>query len=92
MTLETIIGYVAAILTTVSFIPQVVHIYKTKNTSSISLAMYFLFCIGVFLWLIYGLLIKSYPVMIANSITLILACYILLMKIKNKDRFPLSEK
>lgn len=84
MSLETIIGYIAAVLTTISFVPQVIHIHKTKNTSSISLAMYAIFCIGVFLWLVYGLIIDSAPVIVANSITLILASYILIMKIKVK--------
>lgn len=86
MKIEILIGYLAAILTTISFVPQVVQIHKTKNTSSISTLMYSIFCIGVALWLGYGLLIQSVPVIAANSITLILAMYILFMKIREKTK------
>jgi MtN3 and saliva related transmembrane protein len=86
MELEILIGYVAAFLTTVSFIPQVVQIYKTKNTDSISGLMYLIFCFGVALWLFYGVIISSMPVIIANSITLVLSLYILVMKLKNKTK------
>jgi MtN3 and saliva related transmembrane protein len=81
--MEQIIGYTAATLTTISFIPQVIHIIRTKNTESISLSMYILFCIGVSLWLIYGLLQNSYPIVIANTITLFFALIILSYKLKN---------
>ncbi len=83
MNLEVFIGYVAAILTTISFVPQVFQIHKTKDTSSISTSMYAIFCFGVALWLGYGLIIKSMPVIIANAITLVLATYILIMKLKS---------
>ncbi len=80
------LGYLAAFLTTVSFIPQVIQIYKTKNTDAISGLMYIIFCIGVALWLSYGLIIESLPVIVANSITLVLAVYIVFMKFKNKTK------
>lgn len=79
-----IIGFFAAILTTVAFFPQVIKVYKTKETKSISLSMYIVFSIGVLFWLIYGLHLKSLPIVLANAITLISSIYILHMKIKYK--------
>ncbi|AOW17401.1 hypothetical protein LPB03_07965 [Polaribacter vadi] len=79
-----IIGFFAAILTTVAFFPQVIKVYKTKETKSISLSMYIVFSIGVLFWLIYGLHLKSLPIVLANAITLISSIYILHMKIKHK--------
>ena len=83
MNFESILGYVAAVLTTFSFLPQVTRIHKTKDTSAISLSMYLMFSIGVLLWFIYGILIHAWPMVIANGITLILALTILWMKIKH---------
>lgn len=80
----TILGLIAATLTTISFLPQVIKIIKTKNTTDISLVMYCLLTTGVLLWLIYGYLIQDWPVMIANFITLVFSSVILFMKIKNK--------
>ncbi len=81
MNLETILGYTAAVLTTLSFLPQATRIYRTKNTDAISFWMYSIFSAGVFLWLIYGVLIQAWPVVIANAITLLLSLWILWMKI-----------
>ena len=81
MNFETILGYIAAVLTTFSFLPQAIQIYRTKNTSAISFWMYSIFSAGVFLWLIYGGLIQAWPVVIANAITLLLSLWILWMKI-----------
>lgn len=78
----TIIGLAAAACTTLSFLPQAIQVIKTKHTKDLSLAMYLTFSIGVLLWLVYGLLIKDIPVIIANAITLIFAFTILIMKIK----------
>ena len=77
------IGFIAAILTTMSFIPQVIRVYKTADTKAISLKMYLLFSTGVFFWLIYGVLIGELPIIIANFITLILALFILIKKIRS---------
>jgi len=79
-----IIWYLAAIWTTLSFIPQVIKTIKTKDTKALSLPMYIIFTIWVFLWLIYWYKINSYPVIIANFITFILASIILWYKIKYK--------
>ncbi len=77
------IGLVAGALTTISFLPQAIKIYKTKSSKDISLRMYGLFTTGVFLWLIYGLYIKSLPVILANALTFVLAFIILALKLKH---------
>lgn len=77
-----LIGSVAAVLTTASFIPQAWHSFKTRDVSGISLGMYSVFTAGVALWLLYGVLLQSWPLMIANSITLLLAAAILGMKLR----------
>lgn len=77
-----LIGSVAAVLTTVSFVPQVWHSLKTRDVSGISLGMYSAFTIGVALWLVYGLLLWSWPLIIANCITLALAATILGLKLR----------
>jgi MtN3 and saliva related transmembrane protein len=78
------IGFFAAFCTTISFLPQVIKVYKTKSTKDISLYMFLIFTIGTFCWLIYGILESSLPIIIANTITLILSAIILLYKIKFK--------
>lgn len=81
MNLENILGYIAATLTTFAFLPQAWRIYKTKDTKAISFWMYLIFSLGVFLWLVYGVLIGAWPIVVANSITLLLSLWILWMKI-----------
>jgi len=66
------IGFLAAILTTVAFIPQVYKVWQTKSVSGMSLTMYLIFFTGVSLWLVYGLIINSLPMILGNSITLLL--------------------
>ena len=78
----TIIGLTAAILTTIAQLPQAIKTFKTKKARDISLGMYVLLVVGVFLWLVYGLIIKDAPVIFANAITLILVSTILGFKIK----------
>ncbi|MDP3732040.1 MAG: SemiSWEET transporter [Candidatus Omnitrophota bacterium] len=80
----TIIGMLAAICTTIAFIPQVYKIYKTKHARDLSLPMYVLFSVGVLLWLVYGIIINSLPVILANGITFISCVYILVMMVKYK--------
>jgi len=79
-----IIWMIAAFSTTISFLPQAIKTIKTKDTKALSLPMYLLFTFGVFMWLIYWIQINSLPVILANSITLILAWIILIYKIKYK--------
>ena len=77
-------GLLAAFCTTISFLPQAIKTIRTKDTSAISLPMYVLFTGGTVLWLIYGILFKSTPVMIGNFVTLVFASIILAFKIKYK--------
>ncbi len=79
------IGYVSAFLTTLAFVPQAHHSWKTRDLSGISLPMYSMFSLGVLGWLVYGVMIDSWPIMAANSITLILACMVLYLKIKHPE-------
>lgn len=81
MELMTVIGYAAATLTTISFVPQVVQVLKTRSTKDVSLGMYSLFTLGVALWFVYGLMIQAWPVIVANAITLLLAGSVLVMKL-----------
>lgn len=75
------LGYVAATLTTASFVPQAWLTFRTRNVSGISLGMYSVFTLGVALWLVYGVLLQAWPLILANVVTLILASCILVMKI-----------
>jgi MtN3 and saliva related transmembrane protein len=81
MDLTQAIGYAAAVLTTCSFVPQAVHTFRTRDVSGISLGMYSVFTLGIALWLLYGWLERSWPLLVANAITLALACAILAMKL-----------
>ncbi len=80
--MESYLGYIAALCTTVAFIPQAVKVYKTKHTKDISLGMFSLLNLGFILWLLYGLLILSYPIILANAITIIFSIYILITKLR----------
>ena len=77
---KEIIGLVAAALGTISFVPQVIKIWKTRSVKDISYAMYVMYTTSLILWLIYGIMIKSIPIILAESFTLILVFMILLMK------------
>ena len=80
-----VIGFLAAVLTTASFVPQAWLTFRTHNVSGISLGMYSAFTLGVALWLVYGLVLMAWPLIIANSITLALAVCILTMKLRFRD-------
>ena len=80
--IETTFGYLAAFCTTASFLPQVIKVFKTKHTKDISLGMFLLMTAGVSFWLVYGLLISSPPIIMANTVTVVLSFYILFMKVK----------
>jgi len=82
MTSIEMIGYLAATLTTASFVPQALHTFRTRDVRGISLGMYSVFVAGSGLWLAYGLMIAARPVVIANAITLALALGILWMKLR----------
>ncbi len=82
------LGYAAAALTTLSFVPQAWHTFQTRDVSGISLGMYSAFTLGVLLWLVYGVMLGAWPVIVANLITLALAACILTMKIVLGRRDP----
>ena len=84
MSYVTVVGLTAAVLSTVSFFPQLLKTWKTKSAKDISMGMFSIFCAGVFLWLVYGILINNLPVIIANLFTFIQAFIILLLKNKYK--------
>lgn len=96
MTNIDLLGYVAAIFTTVSFMPQAVRVIKTRDTRSLSLAMYSILTIGVALWLVYGLLKQDGAMIVANTITFFLSLLILSIKAYNvvtrKDSGSLADK
>lgn len=81
-----LIGYLAATLTTASFVPQAWHTFRTKDVRGISLGMYGAFSVGVSLWLVYGLLLAAWPIVVANATTLSLAGLILTMKLRYRHR------
>jgi len=83
MNWASVTGLFAAVLTSTSFLPQALKTIRTKDTSSISLAMYILFTVGTLLWFVYGIATDNFPVWIANGFTLILASIILFFKIQN---------
>ncbi len=76
-------GYVAAAIGIVMFMPQAIQVYKTKNTKSISLITFILFCVASALWVTYGVLRGAMPVIIVNSVLVILNAYIVGMKLKH---------
>ena len=78
----TLLGLVAGTLTTVSFLPQLVKVWKSQSARDISLWMYLVICTGVLLWLIYGLAVHSVPVIAANAVTLVIAGAILVLKLR----------
>ena len=73
----TLLSFIAAAFTTLSFLPQAIKVIRTKNTSGLSFSMYLMFTIGVFLWLMYVIVVKQVAVALANGITLIFALIIL---------------
>jgi MtN3 and saliva related transmembrane protein len=77
-----LVGSLAAVLTTASFVPQVWHTWRSRDVAGISLGTYVAFAFGVFLWLVYGLMLRAWPIVVANAITLALAASILAMKIR----------
>ena len=79
-----IIGFLGGALTTIALVPQVVKAWKTKQTKDISFLWALTLTAGVFLWLVYGILTNSFPIIIANALTLVLAAIVLALKIKYK--------
>jgi MtN3 and saliva related transmembrane protein len=85
----SVIGIFAALLTTTAFVPQVVRVIRTRDTHAISLWMYLLFSTGVALWLVYGVLLTLWPVILANGVTLVLALTVIFYKLQEgRGRAP----
>ena len=78
----TLLGVIAGICTSCSFIPQAYKVIKTKRTYDISIPMYCLCTIGVFLWIIYGLIIKDIAVLLTNIVTFVPTFIILILTVK----------
>lgn len=78
-----LVGFAAAGLTTLSFVPQAIKTWRTRDTRSLSLGMYAVFTIGVALWLAYGWLLGSWPMILSNIITLALSAMILALKLRH---------
>ena len=85
MTLIDALGYLAAALTTASFLPQAWLTFRSRDVSGISLTMYAAFTLGIALWLAYGVVLRAWPIVIANAVTFLLAAAILLMKLTLDD-------
>ncbi|HEY4340353.1 MAG TPA: SemiSWEET transporter [Steroidobacteraceae bacterium] len=82
-----LVGFAAGIFTTIAFIPQAWHSWRTRDLSGISLRMYGLFTLGVSLWLIYGIAVRSLPITIANAVTLLLAGLVLSLKLHHRRAY-----
>ena len=80
-----IIGILAGICTTIAFLPQVLKTWRTKSAKDLSLGMFSIFCTGVALWLTYGILIQDLPIILANSLTFVLAGILLYFKLIYKN-------
>ena len=80
---QELIGLLAAILTTSAFVPQVYKLYREKNAQGVSLTMYLIMFTGVLLWLLYGILIGSIAIIVANSVTAFLQLLVIIFKLKN---------
>ena len=80
--LTDITGFIAATMTTIAFLPQVIKVWKSRSAKDISLGMYAIFVSGVLLWLVYGCMIGAMPVIVANAVTLLLAAAILVGKLR----------
>jgi len=82
MTIASIIGFIAGTLTTISFVPQVLKTFRSKRCDDLSWGMLLAFTTGVFLWLVYGVFLRSAPIMLANLVTVLLLVWLVVMKIR----------
>jgi MtN3 and saliva related transmembrane protein len=85
MNITQLLGLTAGALTTVAFLPQVIKTWKSRSAKDLSLGMFSLFCLGVVLWLIYGIMVQDIPVIAANLLTLMLASTLLFFKLRFKE-------
>lgn len=83
MTFTVLIGLAAALCGTIAFVPQVVRAWRTRSTKDVSLGMFLLLVTGICLWIVYGILIRDLPIILANATTLVLAGTILVLKLRH---------
>ena len=81
-----LLGLAAGSLTTVSFVPQVLKIWRSKSGNDVSYGMFALFSAGVTLWLVYGLMLDATPIVVANAVTLVLALVVILLKFRYRPK------
>ncbi len=84
--LGEMVGYLSGACTTLAFLPQAIKSIRTKNVSGLSLSMYIIYCLGLALWILYGIYLNSFQIMLFNSITLVFNGIILYMIVKNKRK------
>lgn len=77
-----IFGSIGAACTTLSFVPQVLQIWKTRSAKDVSLPMYITFMVGIICWFTYGLMLNAWPIIVANTITFVLALAVVVMKLR----------
>jgi MtN3 and saliva related transmembrane protein len=82
--LTEIIGFIAAVFTTLAYVPQFMKVWKSRSAKDVSMRMYVMMCSGVFLWLVFGIRLRSLPIILANGVTLVLTLAILWLKIRHK--------
>jgi MtN3 and saliva related transmembrane protein len=80
------IGYLAAFCTTIAFVPQLIRVLQLKSARDVSLSMVIIFTFGVAAWLVYGLMLHSWPVIVANAVTLVLSTSLLGLKLYYSGR------
>ncbi len=85
MDLNTLVGLLAGVLTTTAFLPQLIKTWQTRSADDVSLGMLITLCSGIILWIIYGISIHDIPLIVANSVTFVLAFTILCLKIRYKS-------
>lgn len=81
-----LIGSAAAVCTTVSFLPQLIRVWRLKSARDISMTMFLIFSLGLVFWLVYGILTNAWPIIMANAVTLTLSMGILILKIRYDRR------
>jgi MtN3 and saliva related transmembrane protein len=83
ISLVSVIGWAAGVCTTVAYLPQLIRTWRTRSTADISLGMFSVMVLGVIFWLVYGIAIDSWPIIGANSVTLVLTGTILFLKLRH---------
>jgi MtN3 and saliva related transmembrane protein len=82
----TLLGITAGVLTTIAYLPQLIKTWQSKSAGDISWSMLIILCIGIILWLVYGVLVHDLPILLANVVTLVLALVILALKIRYRNQ------